>query len=134
MTRKKISSIKVSLTAVILIILSVATMIASYWMLTEDPNNYIHANSVVISRHFSETGNLVKNNPGMEKNTWYLLYDKPGGPASSIKLSFSQNSLCELSIKEEVCQISKLRLGERVKIIGNLKGGAVNVQSLTIVK
>ncbi|OGZ35155.1 MAG: hypothetical protein A2174_01695 [Candidatus Portnoybacteria bacterium RBG_13_41_18] len=131
MLKKNIGKIKVSLATVIIVICSVATAVAVYWIQTEPIEG---AASVVAANNFSATGNLTKNNPGMEKNVWYLIYEKPGQAAISTKLLFSVDSICKLLTTEEICKTSKLTSGKRVRVIGNFVGRAVQVQRLTAVK
>jgi hypothetical protein len=44
--------------------------------------------------NFSKTGNLIKNNPGLEKDVWYLSYEEPGKPGLLMKLKFAEESIC----------------------------------------
>lgn len=75
--------------------------------------------------NFVKTGNLVKDNPGMEAGAWYLVYDMPGSPAVNKKLSFNEKSICF-----ESC--SELIQGERVIIKGIDRDGVVLVRSLDV--
>lgn len=43
---------------------------------------------------FSKTGVFVMNNPGMEKDVPFLIYEEPGKPAISAKLKFDEKSIC----------------------------------------
>lgn len=63
---------------------------------------------------FSRTGNLVLNNPGLESGVWYLIYESPGSPANSVKLSFEEESVC--GNQGDSCL--DLIVGERVLIKG----------------
>jgi hypothetical protein len=44
---------------------------------------------------FEASGRLLRNNPGMKENPWYLVYELPGQPALSKELIFNKDSLCE---------------------------------------
>jgi len=137
MPKRKLSQIKVSLTLVVLIILSVASAVAVYWLQTEDPSVYASTfiiNAGAVETNFSQTGNLARNNPGMEKNTWYLLYEEPGQPAISAKLIFSDTSACQLSAKEVKCQSAKLYIGQKVTVFGKFNSGNVAVDKITPAK
>jgi len=77
---------------------------------------------------FSQTGNLVRNNPGLKKDTWYLLYEKAGAPALIIELVFNEESQC----MPTPCSLISLENGERVKIEGLAKEKSVLVETLTL--
>jgi len=68
--------------------------------------------------NFSRTGNLVIDNPGMEPGVWYLIYEDPGSPANSAKLSFDSKSVC----RNQDNSCLDLVVGERVSVKG-IKGG-----------
>jgi len=81
--------------------------------------------------NFSETGYLVINNPGLDKNTWYLSYEKIGQPVIVIKLVFSKNSVCkEKTGKEGECQPSNFAVGTKAKVEGDKTLGFVTVNRL----
>jgi len=123
---------KVSLAIVIIVILSVAAAVAVWWSQTEEPFvETISANNLQ-SVGFSHTGNLVKNNPSMEKGVWYLLYEEPGKAALTAKLAFSGSSLCTITGKESICNISRLGVGNRVTVDGRLNNGTVQVRKLIV--
>ena len=63
-----------------------------------------------------KTGNVVINNPGMEEDVWYLVYDEPGSPAKSVKLFF-----------EEVPDIN---IGDRITVEGVFEGEKVIVKRI----
>lgn len=76
--------------------------------------------------NFSKTGNLVINNPGMESGVWYLIYEVPGSPASTAKLSFDAKSVC----KNQSNSCLDLIVGERVSIKGIEEGERVAVREI----
>lgn len=78
--------------------------------------------------NFSRTGNLVINNPGLEENTWYLIYENPGSPAKNIKLSFDNKSFC----KNQSNSCLDLVIGDRVSIKGVEANGEVLVRELEV--
>jgi hypothetical protein len=79
--------------------------------------------------NFSETGNLIINNSGFEENIWYLSYEVPGSSANSVKLSFSDDSVC----KNESNSCSNLITGDRVDIKGVESNGIVLVKELKLI-
>lgn len=79
---------------------------------------------------FSETGNLVRNNPGMEANVWYLVYEKPGQPGLSMPLYFNQNSNCRTGTSTSPCDPSQLQQGTRAEVKGSQDAAGVRVNEL----
>ena len=80
---------------------------------------------------FSKTGNIIKNNPGLKGNVWYLVYEEPGSPALNAELIFDQASQCIIDGKTNPCSSVSLENGERVKIDGQEKDTGVLVTTLT---
>jgi hypothetical protein len=78
--------------------------------------------------NFSRVGNLVINNPGLEENTWYLVYENPGSPASNVKLSFDNKSVC----KNQDNSCLDLVAGDRASIKGIDANGKILVRELEI--
>lgn len=79
--------------------------------------------------NFSRTGNLVINNPGLEENVWYLIYETPGSPAATTKLSFDDKSVCKT--QDESCL--SLVVGDRVSVKGIEGDGKVLVRELEVI-
>jgi len=69
--------------------------------------------------NFSETGNIVINNPGLEPDAWYLVYEEEGSPAVTAKL--------DLSAVE-----TDFEPGDRVEIKGYEENGIVKVSWLRV--
>ncbi|MDZ7726048.1 MAG: hypothetical protein U5L75_00505 [Candidatus Campbellbacteria bacterium] len=90
----------------------------------EDNNNDIEEIT------FEETGNLVRNNPGMKEGVWYMVYESPGSPASTQELLFTDRSECVTPEGSEVCDAESFSNGYRVKIEGIEKAGVVEVSRL----
>lgn len=88
-------------------------------------NNYCDKGNLI-----EKTGNIVINNPGLEKDTWYLVYEEEGSPALSVELIFGEDSLCQNSLCDDF--LSEEMIGCRVKIEGELTGNAVKVKNLFI--
>lgn len=78
-----------------------------------------HAPPPPIVVSFSETGNLVRDNPGAPPGVWQLVYEKPGAPALTVSLDFSGFAS------------TTLVQGARVHVWGTLLGSTVHVLSLT---
>ncbi|MDD4531520.1 MAG: hypothetical protein PHH21_02315, partial [Candidatus Pacebacteria bacterium] len=76
--------------------------------------------------NFSRTGNLVIDNPGMEPGIWYLVYEAPGSPANSAKLSFDSKSVC----RNQNNSCLDLVVGEKVSVKGIKDGDAVAVREM----
>lgn len=79
--------------------------------------------------NFSKTGNLIRNNPGMKPGLWYLVFDEPGAPASSVELAFTGKSRCIIGSYDGACTESLLILGARVEVIGFRVGTQVFVHT-----
>ncbi|MFC1624799.1 hypothetical protein ACFL15_00245 [Patescibacteria group bacterium] len=65
---------------------------------------------------FTQDGNLVTQ----DDQNWKLLYDDPesGDPAAMTNLSFDENSLCNVTGRPEICDISTFQQGDRVHVEG----------------
>lgn len=59
---------------------------------------------------------LIINNPGMEEDVWYLVYDEPGSPAKSVKLFFEE--------------VPSINIGDRVTVEGVIEGEKVIVKRI----
>jgi hypothetical protein len=66
--------------------------------------------------NFVKTGNVVINNPGMEEDVWYLIYEEPGNPAKSVKLFFKEDP--------------SIDVGDRITIEGIFDGEKVVVKRI----
>jgi len=86
--------------------------------------------------NFSEEGNLLINSPGLETETWYLSYEKPGSPGLTIELSFDEESKCYVN-GETDCQLfleGENLAGKRVILKGLTEEDGILVRSLEIKK
>lgn len=81
--------------------------------------------------NFEATGNLVRNNPGMKENTWFLVYERPGAPAMNIELSFSDSSKCFVGASSTACSEIGVPNGSRANVEGNILKTVVDVSSLS---
>jgi hypothetical protein len=82
----------------------------------ETPSN---SNNAV---NFSKEGVLIKNNPGLKPNVWYLSYEEQGKPALVAELAFNAQ------------QESGFKVGDKVSISGTLSNNIVSVTNITAVK
>jgi len=78
----------------------------------------VRLSATEIQTNFSETGNLVKDNPGLKPGVWYLVYEKPGAPALNAEIKFNEDSLCQIGAVSKSCQQTVLEGGDRVEVTG----------------
>jgi hypothetical protein len=84
---------------------------------------------------FAQTGNLVKDNPGMEAGEWYLVWDAAGAPGLNAMLRFNTDSQCEnMEGTMVLCDASSLTVGDRVQVSGQLIDGVVHVEDVLAVE
>ncbi|MBD3208543.1 MAG: hypothetical protein GF370_03765 [Candidatus Nealsonbacteria bacterium] len=82
--------------------------------------------------NFSQQGNLVRDNPGLKPDTWYLVYERPGEPGLTKELIFNQESICMNGVREECVELlTEEMIGERVMVKGIDEDDAVLVKELT---
>jgi hypothetical protein len=82
---------------------------------------------------FTKTGNIVHNNPGLNGNAWFLIYEKPGSAGLLAKLSFLDTSKCTFPGKQAVtCAPETLSDGMRVTVVGTQMADTVRVETLTV--
>lgn len=79
---------------------------------------------------FQRTGNLVKNNPGLKPDTWYLIYEQQGAPALTSELVFNNSSTCLFGNYGLDCSKLTLNNGSRTTVEGKLSGNVVTVSKL----
>lgn len=100
--------------------------VLAWFILHPRPANTVPPKPVVL---FSETGNLVRNNPGLEPDMWYLVYEKPGAPSLHEKLRFDAESRCGSENALTRCTVS-FDQGQRVSVVGEMETGGVLVKKL----
>lgn len=83
---------------------------------------------------FSETGNLVKDNPGLKPGAWHLVYEEQGAPALYNELKFSLDSVCQIGSISESCNSVALEAGDRVEVVGWKIDNSVIVKNMLIQK
>ena len=85
--------------------------------------------------NFFATGNMVKNNPGLKPDTWYLVYEEPGATALTVELKFDQNSKCNVENMQVLCASTNsadfFQQGEKVTVQGVKTDNVVLVQEVT---
>lgn len=77
---------------------------------------------------FNQTGNLVRDNPGMEEGAWYLIYDEPGAPGKFVKLFFEGSSICGGVLCQDI--LTEQIKGSRIEIEGKKVDDQVEVSRL----
>lgn len=81
--------------------------------------------------NFEKIGNLVRNNPGLKADVWYLTYEEAGKPALNTELAITASSTCLYGMDRELpCELLEFDQGERVKITGAETEGAVAVKTI----
>jgi hypothetical protein len=78
------------------------------------------------------SGNLVRNNPGMKENAWFLVYDEPGAPGLKAELVFENGSECLRGQTGMNCKELDLPNGTHVTALGQRTDGQVVVKTLNI--
>jgi hypothetical protein len=82
---------------------------------------------------FSVTGNLIINNPGLDEDRWYLVYDKEGASGVTKKLTIEENDIACKGEEKECSNFFNLEddvAGERVEIKGEEDGSEVIVYQI----
>jgi len=74
----------------------------------------------LMENNFSQSGVVIKDNPGFKPGVWFLSYEKPGSPGLSVELDLSSVSTPYTSLSQ----------GERVHVEGVLRGEVVTVDSI----
>lgn len=85
-----------------------------------------------VQTNFSETGNLVKDNPGLKPGVWYLLYEKPGAPALNVEIKLNEDSICQIGASSEPCQQVALEAGDWITATGWETDGILIVNNIVI--
>jgi hypothetical protein len=83
---------------------------------------------------FTQTGNIVRNNPGMEANVWHLVYEAPGAPALTMPLRFLPTSVCVVGSEISACAPETFTQGERVQIQGDIEDESVVVARVELLE
>ena len=81
--------------------------------------------------NFQIAGVLVRNNPGLTQDVWYLVSDSPGSSADKLELDFSSSSDCSVGTSKVECSKMDLPNGTRVRLSGQKNGGKLLVSDLT---
>ena len=101
------------------------------WPTTPPPEYNQSADGQKTDVNFEKIGNLVKNNPGLKADVWYLTYEEAGKPAFNTELAITASSTCLYGMDRELpCESLDFDQGERVKITGAEKEGVVTVKNL----
>ncbi len=79
-----------------------------------------------------QTGTLTRNDPGLTPGVWYVLYEEPGTPALTKRLSFDQNTVCIRNGQSGPCLRSIYEKGLRVTVRGSDEDAGIHVQEMEI--
>lgn len=66
---------------------------------------------------FEETGNVVRDSPGLPPGVWHLVYEAPGAPALTVALEFTAQSECLLATGEPF-SCDEIEVGTRASFEG----------------
>lgn len=80
---------------------------------------------------FTTEGNIVRNNPGLKPDTWYLVYESAGAPALTTELIFDAESECVSEGRTISCALTTFPQGTRAHIVGTTAGDGIIVRTLT---
>src|SRR5688572_21898136 len=81
-----------------LILLSGAATV--YYFVYDRTETTNQGNPTQIEINFRKPGILMRNNPGLKPDTWYLNYEQPGQPGLKAELLIDSQSLCETANQE----------------------------------
>ncbi|OGZ27604.1 MAG: hypothetical protein A2365_01920 [Candidatus Nealsonbacteria bacterium RIFOXYB1_FULL_40_15] len=84
--------------------------------------------------NFNKTGRLAINNPGMDENTWYFIYEEPGQPALVAKLDIKQSAVCYENSAEKSCADIEFLQSQKVEVKGFLSENIVSVHEIKILE
>lgn len=91
---------------------------------------------LIKERVFSQMGNLMINNPGMEEGKWYLSYEEPGSPGLSKQLKL--DNLINCFGEEEICssflQKDNILTGSLVEVLGESENDTLDILEITFIK
>lgn len=85
-----------------------------------------------VSYDFEETGTLTRNSPGLTPGVWYLLYEAPGQPGLTMRLSFDDDSRCFDGTDRGPCERSVFENSLPVTIRGTKDNNGVVVGEMDI--
>lgn len=80
---------------------------------------------------FTAEGNIVRNNPGLKPDTWYLVYESAAAPALTTELIFDAESECVSEGRTISCALTTFPQGTRAHIAGTTMGDGILVRILT---
>jgi hypothetical protein len=84
--------------------------------------------------NFDVTGHIVRNNPGLKPNTWYLVYEHVGQPAQNVELKFDDKSFCFANDQSVLCDEYPFRNGQVIHVEGIEKDRVVLVRQIIIME
>ena len=123
---------------IILLVVSIVVVLALAWFLIQQSENARietpsgNGATFAPAEVFDRTGNLVRNNPGLEAGMWYLIYEAPGLPALTQRLIFTTSSTCMQGGVESLCNADAISQGQRARVFGEMRGESVTVTRLEV--
>ena len=90
-----------------------------------------HTSATTTAEDFIAEGTIVKNNPGLIPDVWYVFHGKVGKTGQTTQLSFDDTSVCSGASASGPCVPSIFIKGRKVRVEGTLTGSSVKVRHLT---
>ncbi|OGE74050.1 MAG: hypothetical protein A3I07_01200 [Candidatus Doudnabacteria bacterium RIFCSPLOWO2_02_FULL_42_9] len=84
--------------------------------------------------NFDFTGHIVRNNPGLKPDTWYLIYEKPGQPALNVELKFDEKSFCFVNDQSIFCSEYTFTVGQAIHVEGVEKDNIVLIRQMIVLE
>ena len=85
-----------------------------------------------LSGDVDRVGNLIRNNPGLPADQWYLEYDSPGHAGELLPLIFNDTTTIS-STSSTAVSTDALRQGMRVHVLGTTQASAALVQYMKVI-
>ncbi len=92
---------------------------------------------VEVEVDFIVTGNLIINNPGLEKEKWYIVYEEEGSPGITKKLVVGENDTTCKGEEADCSDFFNFKdniTGERVELKGKERDSEVVVYEVEFLK
>lgn len=81
--------------------------------------------------NFVGSGLLLRNEPGLKPDTWFLNYDQAGESGLLAELVFSENSTCTNGELTGSCEQPSFSQRQRVRVEGRLEGETLAVSNIS---
>lgn len=83
------------------------------------------------ARDFSAEGLLLRNEPGLKSDTWFLNYDQAGQSGLLAELVFREGSTCTNGELTGSCEQPSFSQRQRVRVEGRLEGETLAVSNIS---